>query len=86
LSETFQTIKLSTKQESNMNPIVWAEMAQATVVLINQLRANQPAGTAEVPLTPDEQMAVDTANGAMNEAVSDWDTSDSGLNSDTPPE
>ena len=67
-----------------MDPMEYVAIAQAAATIINTLQKNQPAGTAEAPLTPEEQAAVDTANEAMNEAVAGWDSA--GQTDDTPPE
>ena len=67
-----------------MEPMEWVAMAEAAATIIQTLQKNQPAGTAEAPLTPEEQAAVDAANDAMNEAVSNWDSA--GQTDDTPPE
>ena len=56
-----------------MNSIEYALAAQGVIAIINALKASQPIGTAQVPLTPAEKAAVDSANLAMNTAVAQWD-------------
>ena len=65
-----------------MNPLMWAQLAMAAVTIFQTLQKNQPV--SDMPLTPEEQAAVDAANEAMNEAIAAWDVS--GQTSDTPPE
>ncbi len=62
----------------------WVAMAQAAATIIQMLQKNQPV--SDVPLTPEEQAAVDAANEAMNEAIAAWDATGTGQTSDTPPE
>ena len=69
-----------------MEPMEWVAMAEAAATIINTLQKNQPAGTAEAPLTPEEQAAVDSANETMNQAIAAWDATGAGQTSDTPPE
>jgi hypothetical protein len=57
-----------------MSPLEYALAAQGIIAVINALKASQPTGTAQQPLTPAEKAAIDSANLAMNSAVADWDT------------
>ena len=55
-----------------ITPLEWALAAQGVIAIINALKASHPS-TAQIPLMPDEQAAVDSANLAMNSAVAGWD-------------
>jgi hypothetical protein len=55
-----------------MTPLEWALATQGIIAIINALKASQPV-TAQTPLAPEEQAAVDSANLAMDDAVAGWD-------------